>query len=97
MAGCQGLTFSPIQRMVPTSSMAKGERMRSIDSTLAVADPGFNAEVPLNTVTLTSSPFRTAAPTSTLLSTGSPMRIASGLPRGTKRTRPFAKGVSQTI
>jgi len=82
------LTFNPMHRMVPTSPMVKGERMRSMTSTRSVGDPASSTEDPLNTVTLTSSPFRTAAPTSTSLSTGWPMSTAVESSFGTKRTSP---------
>lgn len=77
-----------MQRIVPTSVCARGERIREIDSVDPVIDPGFNIDEPENGRTGTSLPWYTAKPTSRCGSTGSPMRTLAGLDLGTKRTRP---------
>ena len=64
------LTLRPIHLMVPTSFMVNGDRILLMDSILSVIAPGLNTDVPLKTVTFTSSPLRTAAPTSRTVSTG---------------------------
>lgn len=81
------LTFKPMQRIVPTSSCDRGDSSLAIFSVLSDSEPGFKADLPLKTLTSTSSPLRIASPTSRLASTGSPMRMALESLAGTKRTR----------
>jgi hypothetical protein len=76
-----------MQRIVPTSSCDSGDSSLAIFSVLSDSEPGFKADLPLNTLTATSSPLRIARPTSSLASTGSPIRIALESLAGTKRTR----------
>lgn len=83
------LTFNPIHLIVPTSAADRGDRILEMTSTLSVNDPGSKAEVPLNSLTCTSSPVRTALPTSTSGSTGWPMSTALSFDFGTNRTSPI--------
>lgn len=76
-----------MQRIVPTSSCDSGDSSLAILSVLSDSEPGFKADLPLNTFTSTSSPLRIARPTSSSASTGSPIRIALESLAGTKRTR----------
>jgi len=59
-----------------------------MSSVFSVAAPALSTDVPLKTLTWTSSPLRVARPTSTVLLTGSPIKMESGLECGMKRTRP---------
>jgi hypothetical protein len=76
-----------MQRIVPTSSCDSGDSSLPIFSILSDSEPVFRADLPLNTLTSTSSPLRMARPTSSLASTGSPIRMALESLAGTKRTR----------
>jgi hypothetical protein len=62
------LTFNPIHRIVPTSDMSRGERIRSMMAHWPVTWPGDRTEDPEKTSTDTSWPLRRAMPTSTLSS-----------------------------
>ena len=64
------LTFSPMQRIVPTSDSERGDRSFPIVSVRDVGEPGSKTDDPLNAVTVTSFPARIAAPTSTFSSVG---------------------------
>jgi hypothetical protein len=64
------LTFSPMQRIVPTSDAASGESSLPTVSIFPVGVPGSKTDVPLYVSTFTSFPARIAAPTSRSLSAG---------------------------
>ena len=59
-----GPTLSPMHLMVPTSFCASGDKMRWMDSTFPVSDPGCKTEVPEKMETSTCLPARSALPTS---------------------------------
>jgi hypothetical protein len=90
-------TFNPMQRIVPTSSCAKGDKILSIDSVLSVRVPGDRTEDPVNTSTETSFPSRMARPMSRSSCDGSPIRILVESDLGTNRTRPGKLVIKQAI
>ena len=80
-----------MQRIVPTSDCASGERSLPTTSVFPVGVPGFKTDEPLYASILTSFPARIAAPTSRSLSAGWPITMWL-VDVGMKRTRPFGAG-----